>query len=182
MAADFIFPEDYVLVARIAGPHGLRGEVKVQHFSDSAETILKYSSVVIVDNSGQLSPAMQIRKSRLQGKNAIIKLEGIDNRDSAEDLHGMGVLVSKADLPALAENEYYWYQLMNLPVSTADGQEVGTICSIFSNGAQDIMVVKDGDKELLIPVVESIIREHTEKGVVITPPPGLLEVQRGADE
>ena len=182
MAADFTFPEDYVLVAKISGPHGLRGDVKIQCFSDSAETILDYSKLVIVDNQGHLSPALQVQKSRLQGKTVVLKLEGIDDRDKAEKLQGKGILVSKTDLPALAEDEYYWYQLLHLPVTTEEGQLLGVIESIFSNGAQDVMVVKDGNSELLVPIVDSIIKEHNEKGVVITPPPGLLEIQRGADE
>jgi 16S rRNA processing protein RimM len=182
MVADFTFPEDYLLVAIITGPHGLKGDFKLQCFSDDTETMLGYPRLVLVDNQGHLSPALQVEKCRIQGKTVVLKLEGVDDRNQAEALHGKGILVRKADLPALAEDEYYWYQLVNLPVATADGQKLGVIDSIFSNGAQDIMVVKDGNTELLIPIVDSIIKEHTEKGVVITPPPGLLEIQRGADE
>lgn len=182
MVTDFIFPDDYVLVAKIAGPHGLKGDVKLQCFSDSTETMLEYPRLVIVDNQGQISPALQVEKCRQQGKTVVIKLEGINDRDKAGELHGKGILVRKKDLPALAEDEYYWYQLVHLPVMTAEGQKLGTIDSIFSNGAQDVMVVNDGNTELLVPIVDSIIKEHTEKGVVITPPPGLLEIQRGADE
>lgn len=182
MVADFTFSEDYVLVAKIAGPHGLKGDLKLQCFSDSIETMLEYSRLFLVDIQGHLSPALQIQKCRLQGKTVVIKLEGIDDRNKAEELHGKGVLVRKEDLPALAEDEYYWYQLLHLPVTTAEGQKLGVIDSIFSNGAQDVMVVKDGNTELLVPIVDSIIKEHTKTGVVITPPPGLLEIQRGADE
>jgi len=182
MIADFSFPDDYVLVAKIAGPHGLKGDVKLQCFSDDAKTLLGYSRYVIVDNQGLLSPVLEVHKTRLQGKTIVVKLEGVDDRNTAEELHGKGILVKKDDLPQLAEDEYYWYQLLNLPVTTADGQKIGTIASIFSNGAQDVMVVKDGATELLVPMVDSIIKEYSEKGVVITPPPGLLEIQRGADE
>lgn len=182
MAADFTFPDDYVLVARISGAHGLRGDLKIQCFSESAETLLDYSRFVIVDNLGNISSALQVEKSRLHGKTAIVKLEGINDRNNAEALRGNGILVRKTDLPALAEDEYYWYQLLNLPVTTEEGQLLGTIESIFSNGAQDVMVVKDGSSELLVPIVDSMIKEHNKEGVVITPPPGLFEVQRGVDE
>ncbi len=182
MAVEFTFPEDYVLVARIAGPHGLRGDLKLQCFSDTTDAMLEYSRLVIVDDQGQLSPDLQVQKCRLQGKTVVIKLKGVDDRNTAEQLHGQGIIVKKEDLPALAENEYYWYQLVQLPVTTADGKKVGIIDSVFSNGAQDVMVVKDGNTELLVPIVDSIIKEHTKKGVVITPPPGLLEMQRGVDE
>jgi 16S rRNA processing protein RimM len=182
MVADFTFPDDYILVARITGPHGLRGELKLHCYSDNHETMLAYSRLVITDNLGRLSPGLKVEKARVQGKAVVIKFEGINDRNTAEELQGQGVLVAKEDLPALAEDEYYWYQLVQLPVMTAEGQQLGRVDSIFSNGAQDIMVVKDGKTELLVPIVESIIKEHTKKGVVIAPPPGLLEIQRGADE
>jgi 16S rRNA processing protein RimM len=182
MAVDFVFPEEYVLIGKIAGPHGLRGEIKLQCFSDSAESMQEYSRLFVVDKQGRLSPSLQVRKCRLQGKTAVVKLDGIDDRNKAEELQGSGVLIKEEDLPPLAENEYYWYQMMHLQVTTAEGQKLGLIDSIFSNGAQDVMVVKDGNNEFLVPIVDSIIKEHTKKGVVITPPPGLLELQSGAEE
>ena len=182
MVAGFTFPDDFVLVAKIAGPHGLKGELKLHCYSDTTETMLQYSRLIIVDNQGKLSPALHVEKCRIQGKTVVIKLEDIDDRTQAEELHGRGILVRKEDLPELAEDEYYWHQLIDLPVTTVEGQKLGIIDSIFSNGAQDIMVVKDGSTELLVPIVDAIIKEYTQKGVVITPPPGLLEIQRGADE
>jgi 16S rRNA processing protein RimM len=182
MAAEFHFPEDFILVGKIAGPHGLRGDIKLHCFSDNPEAMLDYPRLVVIDKQGHLSPALQVQKCRLHGKTVVIKLEGVDDRNTAEELHGNGVLVEKKDLPPLSEGEYYWYQLIHLPVTTAEGRKIGIIDSVFSNGAQDVMVVKDGNNELLIPMVESIIKEHTEKGVVIAPPPGLLEIQSGANE
>lgn len=182
MNTDFIVPEEYVLVAKIAGPHGLRGDFKVQSFSDSPESMLNYTSLSIIDRQGDLTSAWQVQKSRLQGKTIVIKLKNIDDRDSAAQLQGKGILINKGDLPALADDEYYWYQLVNLVVTTEEGHKLGRIDSIFSNGAQDVMVIKNGKTELLVPITESIVKEHTERGVVIAPPPGLLEVQYGADE
>lgn len=182
MADGFSFSDEYILVGKVAKPHGLRGEFKVQTYSGDAETILQYSRFFLVDTQGYLTPSLPIQRSRIQGRTVIIKLEGVDDRSAAESIQGKGVLVSKNDLPVLAEDEFYWYQMIDLPVFTADDQCVGTISSIFSNGAQDIMVIKSEHRELLVPIIDSIIKEHTEKGVVITPPPGLLEIQKGADE
>jgi 16S rRNA processing protein RimM len=143
---------------------------------------MEHGRYVLVDRRGDLSVPLAVEKCRLQGKTAVVKLEGIDNRNSAEALFGKGVLVYKADLPMLAENEYYWYQFIGLEVKTEDDTSIGQVHGIFNNGAQDIMVVRDQQSELLIPIVEGVIKEHSEQGVVITPPPGLLELYNGDDE
>lgn len=183
MAVKFDFPEEqFVLVGTIAKPHGLRGELKLNCFSAESETIREHDRYVLVDGQGDLSVPLEVENCRLQGKTVIVKLEGIDNRNSAETLFGKGVLVYKSDLPALAENEYYWYQFIGLKVMTDGDVSIGRVKAIFNNGAQDIMVIRNQHKELLIPIIEGVIKEHSEQGVVITPPPGLLELYNGEDE
>lgn len=177
MAGDFYFDKDrYLLVGEVRKPHGLRGEVKILAYSDDAETLLHYDKIVLVDTGKKVSPVLTVEKARLQGKVAVLKLYSINDRDSAAALYGKGVLVDKTDLPLLEEDEYYWYRLYNLPVSTEEGEKLGIIASIFSNGAQDIMVVKNGEREILIPIIDGIIKEETEQGIIITPLPGLLEI------
>lgn len=183
MADVFPFPDDmFVLIGKVAKPHGLRGEIKLHAFSDKPETLLQYSQVVLVDNSGQLSPALNIEKSRLQGKMVVFKLETINDRDGAEAIQGKGVLLDSKDLPVVGEDEYYWYQLYDVPVYTKAGRELGRVSNIFSNGAQDIMVVKDRHQEYLIPILDTIIKEHSKERIVIDPPPGLLEMNAGINE
>jgi len=183
MTDDFVFPhEEFILVGKVVKPHGLRGEVKIFAYSDDVETLQHYATFILVDKQGQLSPSLHVEKARIQGKTVVLKLRSINDRNSAEALQGMGVLVAKENLLEVDEGEYYWFQLYDLPVFTEDGVELGTITSVFSNGAQDIMVVQRGKDEFLIPVLESIIKEQTEKKVVISPPPGLLEINTRAGE
>lgn len=179
----FVFPEEqFILVGTIAKPHGLRGELKLNCFSAGDGAFSGHERYVLVDDQGKLSEPLMVERQRRQGKTVVIKLEGIDSRDRAEKAFGKGVLIDKADLPALGENEYYWYQFIGLEVKTIDDTSVGKIHAIFNNGAQDIMVVRNQQQELLIPIIKGVIKEHNEKGVVITPPPGLLELYNGDDE
>ncbi len=179
----FTFAEDrFILIGKIAKPHGLRGEVKLFAYSDEPETLLEYKQVVLVDSRGCLSPNYEIERVRLQGKFAILKLSNIDDRNSAEAIHGRGVLIEKKDLSPVEDDEYYWYQLYDLPVSTETGTLLGTVSSVFSNGAQDIMIVKDQQQEYMIPILDTIIKEHNKEGIIIAPPPGLLEINSGINE
>lgn len=183
MAVKFDFPEEqFILLGTVAKPHGLRGEIKLNCFSAGGETAIGHDRYVLVDGQGEISIPLAVEKCRLQGKTVVVKLEGIDNRNSAEALFGKGVLIYKSDLPTLAENEYYWYQFIGLEVKTEDDSSIGSVHAIFNNGAQDIMVIRNQQSELLIPIIEGVIKEHSEHGVVITPPPGLLELYNGDDE
>jgi len=183
MVDDFTFPEDrFLLVGKITKPHGLKGEVKVFAYSADPASLTQYHRAMLVGGDGRLSPEMAIERSRVQDRVAILKLGGIDDRDEAQRLQGAGMLVYQEDLPAAEDDEYYWYRLYDLPVETAEGRYLGRVKSIFSNGAQDIMVVDDGRSEYLIPLIDSVIKEQTEEGVVITPPPGLLEINAGEYE
>lgn len=183
MADDFRFDQErFLLVGKITKPHGLSGEVKIYPYSEDAATLLQYDKAILVDGSGRLSPALVIEQARIQGKTAVVKFASIEDRNGAEALHGRGMLIFKEDLPAPGEDEYYWYRLYDMPVYTEDGGKLGIVTSIFSNGAQDIMVVRDGDKEFLIPILDAIIKEQTENGIVIAPPPGLLELNDDINE
>ncbi|MEE4241961.1 MAG: ribosome maturation factor RimM [Desulfopila sp.] len=183
MALDFCFDEDrYLLVGEIRKPHGLRGEVKVSAYSGDSGTLLNYSRVVLVDKRKNVSPALTIEKARIQGKGAILKLETVNDRERAEALYGFGILIDKSDLPLLDADEYYWHHLYNRPVCTQSGEDLGTVASIFSNGAQDIMVVKNGKREFLIPLIDAIVIDDTEERIIVSPPPGLLEINSGTAE
>ncbi|MDJ0622548.1 MAG: ribosome maturation factor RimM [Desulfocapsaceae bacterium] len=183
MAVHFVFPEEqFILVGTVAKPHGLHGELKLNSFSAEDEAFVGHERYVLVDDRGRLSEPLTVERHRRQGKTTVVKLQGIDSRDSAEEYFGKGLLVYKSDLPALGENEYYWYQFVGLEVKTTAETSIGTIQAIFNNGAHDIMVIRNQQQELLIPIIEGVIKEHNEKGVVITPPPGLLELYNGDDK
>ena len=62
---------------------------------------------------------------------------------------------------------------------TGDGRALGRVQKIFSNGAQDILVVGEGNQEYLIPILDSIIVRRTDTELIIDPPPGLLEINSG---
>ncbi len=177
MTEEFIFPADqFLLIGKIVKPHGIQGEVKIYSYSEQPENLLSYKHLVLVDVKGTLSSTLEIQKCRIQGRKAIAKIASVTNRNQAENLQGMGVLLDKDFLPQASEEEYYWYQLKGLTVKTKQGNVLGIVKHVFSNGAQDIMVINDGTSEYMVPVHTDIIVEHNDKGIVINPPPGLLEI------
>lgn len=182
MAEDYSYPaDDYLLLGKIAKAHGLRGEVKIFSYSGHPENIGRYKEIVLVDRSGKLSAALTVEKSRVQGKTAIVQLTSVNKRGLAEDIVGMRVLLAKGYLPDADEDEYYWHQYEGKLVVDQDGKTIGRIENLFNNGAQDILVVKGGKEEILIPVTKDIVVGETDETIIVNPPPGLLDLASETD-
>jgi 16S rRNA processing protein RimM len=177
MADDYNYPTDkYVLLGKVTKAHGLRGEVKIFSFSGQPENFKGYKEISLVNYAGKLSTALAVEKFRVQGKTVIAQLATVKSRDRAEEIEGMGVLLAKELLPDSAKNEYYWYQYEGKKVFDQSGHTIGIVESLFNNGAQDIMVIKSGKEEILIPVTKSIIVSETAEQLIVNPPPGLLDL------
>jgi len=170
--------KDHVLIGKIIKSHGLKGEVKVFPFSGCPENFNNYPGVILADpDSGIYRPSTVIR-SRAQGDNVILLLEGVTSRDDADMLAGHQLWLGKGEFPKLAPDEYYWFQLEGMRVFTVDGRELGVVTSIFNNRAQDVLVVTGEQGEFLIPMTKEIIqRQDDEKRIlVVAPLPGLLDL------
>lgn len=177
MAGVFSYPkEEYLLLGKVTKAHGLRGEVKILSFSGQPGNFHGYRELVLVSSDGTLSPALTLERVRAQGKTAIVKFGSLNERQEAEAVEGMGVLLKKELLPDLTDDEYYWYQFKGKKVIDITGQTVGRVANLFNNGAQDILVVRSNDNEILIPVTKSIFVQETADALIIDPPPGLLEL------
>lgn len=183
MSTSYTFSEKkYVLVGKVVKATGLRGEVSIHAISGQPENFSHYGELVLVDGSGDLSPDLVVEKLRIHKNKAVIKFDRVVDRDHAEQLIGMGVLLKKEQLPEVADDEYYWDQLTGIEVTTVDGQPLGAVETVFSNNAQDIMVISNGSQEYLVPITKEIITFQDKERMIIDPPPGLLQINLGEDE
>ena len=172
--------EKLVMIGEISKPHGIRGEVKVYSFSGQPENFAYYNTIVLRRKSGEEAGTYKIVRTRVQGKVAILLLEGLNTRDAAEALQGCTVWLDPAELQKLEPDEYYWHQLKGLTVLTESGRELGAVVDLFSTPAHDIMVVKGEGREYLIPVKTEIVINIDESGgkIYISPPAGLLDINK----
>lgn len=179
MVDTFSYPEElYVLIGIVAKAQGLHGEVAIRAFSDQPENFADYPTLRLVDKEGTLSPELKVETLRIHKGKATIKFDRVTDRGFAEKVVGMGVLVARELLPEPDEDEFYYQDLIEKTVITTDGTVVGKVKSLFSTGAQDVLVVDSGGSELLIPVTSEIVRITDEQELVIDPPPGLLDINR----
>ena len=148
-----------VFVGKISSPHGIKGWVKVISYTDPLENILSYKEWFIINEGGK--KIFAIEDFRIQGKKINVKLDGIDDRDSAEDLKNKEILVSRIELPKLEKNTYYWNDLLDLPVLDKKGNQIGKVDSLFETGSNDVLVIVNENKErLLVPfIMEEVIKK-----------------------
>jgi 16S rRNA processing protein RimM len=121
----------------------------------------------------------QVLKAARGRGHVLVRLAGIDSRDQAETLVGREVEGEAQRFPELPAGEYYWFQILGLPVVHAgDGTVLGVLTEIWPTGAHDIYVVRQGKREVLLPAVEEVIREVDLKGgcLKVWPPEGLLDL------
>jgi 16S rRNA processing protein RimM len=146
-----------ILVGRIHGAFGVRGELKLESFTDPVRTIFRYQPWILRDPRGderELSDA----HGRVTAKGLVATFPGVDDRDAAEALRGTEVWVPRAVLPPPAAGEYYWVDLEGLRVVNLEGADFGVVSHLFSTGANDVLVARGGTpgegRERMIPFLE----------------------------
>ncbi|MBZ0294575.1 MAG: ribosome maturation factor RimM [Anaerolineae bacterium] len=177
-------PEDtpsgpfYLLLGEILRPHGIRGELRVRILTDYPERMLEFDSVHIgTDPESPEAAIYQIEKLRLSKGYGLLKLEGIDDRNQAELLRDLYVMIDVDEAIPLEEGEFYLYQVIGLTVQTEQGQALGTIREVLETGANDVYIIDSPEyKEILLPVTpETVLNTDIQSGLVtVRLPEGLL--------
>ena len=148
-----------IYLGKITGAHGIKGWLKIQSFSSPPENILNYPSWII-NNQGE-EDFYSIEQGRKQNNKIVVKLEKIDDRNTAESLINSKIQILRSDLPKLSNENYYWSDLVGLSVLNSEEKVIGKIESLIETGANDVMVIITlKDERILIPfVMHEIIKE-----------------------
>jgi len=141
-------------MGRFGAPHGVRGWLKVQPYTEATEGLLGYKQWWI--GSQQSWRQCELLEGRVHGSELVVRLDGIEDRDQAAAMRGWQVAVRRADLPAPEEGEYYWSDLVGLNVVNLQGNALGCVQEVFATGANDVIAVR-GERQRLIPFIESVV-------------------------
>ncbi|MBM7708110.1 ribosome maturation factor RimM [Enterococcus lemanii] len=169
---------EYLNVGKIVNTHGIRGEVRVISQTDFPEERYKKGAKLTLFRDGKQPLVLVITNHRKHKNFDLLTFEGYPNINDVEVFRNGILKVAEEDLTDLEENEFYYYEIIGLPVIDENGQKLGVVKEILSPGANDVWVVqRKGQKDALIPYIESVVKkidlENEEIHVEI--PEGLLD-------
>jgi 16S rRNA processing protein RimM len=139
-----------VLLGRITGAHGLKGEVRIAAFTAEPEDVAAYGPLQNADGS----VTVEIASLRPVGDGAVVaRLAGIADRTAAERLRGIELYVPREKLPLAGADEYYYSDLIGLAVFSPEGEALGEVVAVHNFGAGDLVEVRapQGRQTTLIP-------------------------------
>ena len=146
----------YVLIGKIVGVHGLKGTNKFKSYAESLSVFYPGQSILIRDNRNR-ETSVELDWIKSHTGTPLISFKGVTDRDRAEALIGAELFIPETELPELDEDTYYWFELIGIEVYNTQEDYLGRITSIFPTGSNDVYVVKNKTKELLIPALESVV-------------------------
>lgn len=165
-----------LVVGRVVRPHGLKGELVVEVLGEVPERFAPGAVLGLGDPEGAPA-ACEVRAVRPDRGRILVTLAGISDRTAAEALRGALFSIPTAEARALEPGRYYPHELEGLLVVGEDGTELGVMTGVLENPANDLWVVRAGDREVLLPAVREFVLavDLAERRIVIRPIPGLFD-------
>ncbi|GAA1522331.1 ribosome maturation factor RimM [Sphaerisporangium rubeum] len=164
-----------LVVGRIGRPHGVHGEVTVEVRTDDPEARFSPGTSLATDPP-QTGPLV-VEGARWHKNILLLRLAGVSGREGAEALRGTLLVIDSADVPPPSDpDEFHDHQLIGLTVVTAGGEIVGEVTDVRHHG-QDLLVIRRGAEDVLVPFVKALVPEVDIDGgrLVVDAPPGLLD-------
>jgi 16S rRNA processing protein RimM len=155
-----------VTLAAVVGAHGVTGEVRLKLFGEGVAALKRYRAFN--------DSALTVEKLKDDGKGgAIARFTEVTDRTAAERLRGTALTVPRASLPPLGEGEYYYADLIGLPVVSTTGEALGTCVAVENFGAGDVIEIErlgEGGKKptrFMVPMREDAVPEWSHERLVI---------------
>lgn len=151
-------PEQMIDIGRIAGTHGLRGDLKVRLNSGDPDLLNEIDRVSLRLPDGTVVGLDIIRRAVHKGQ-VLLRFKGYESINLVEHMMRSQVFIDEDALPELGNDEFYWKQLDGLKVFEQQHGEIGTLKDMYTTAAHDTWVVQGRYGEVLIPVVKEFIHE-----------------------
>lgn len=174
-------------VGRLVKAHGLKGALKIELYTDEPDRRFATGATFtlqVPESSPWHGRPLTVREFRWMNSHPVAFFEGVDDRSAAEELVKAILWIDEDSEASVPEDDaWYDHQLVGLDV-VRDGEVVGTVARVDHFPAQDLLAVRVGEEEILVPFVKAIVPEvDIEAGrVVVTPPAGLFEALEGEEK
>jgi 16S rRNA processing protein RimM len=158
-------PETDLRIGLVRSAHGVKGALRVELLTDFPDRFAPGREVKVGGRR------LRVVRSAEQPDGLLLTFDGIDDRTAAEQLIGAYCTVPLDDARPLPANQYYHFQLVGLKVFDIRGaRDLGEVAEVLTYPANDVLRVTDGSREVLIPMIRSVVRS-------ITPSEGRITVE-----
>lgn len=166
--------KEFIEAGEICGTHGVRGEMRVNPWSDSPDFLTGFKKLYL-DCCGEKS--LTVQSSRVHKNLLLLKAEGVDSIEDAERYRGKTVYIKREDIN-LPKGSYFMQDIIGCGVFDADsGESLGEISDVSKTGANDVWHIQRNNREYLIPVIKEVLCSvDIEKGEIkIRPLKGIFD-------
>lgn len=170
--------EDCFYLGKISKPFGYKGEVSVFLDVDSPEEYSELEEAYVEINKRLV--LYEIESIRIQTNKAVVRFADVTNEDVAR-LVGKSLFLPLEYLPELEGNNFYFHEITGFDVEDEENGMIGKIAGVYENTPQPLLSIEFEDKEILIPAIDSIIKEvdRSKRLMKIKAPQGLIELYIG---
>jgi 16S rRNA processing protein RimM len=145
-------------IGKVVGTHGIKGYLKVISYAESIASFAPGKQLAL-RKQGKPVVTYGIESAHPHKRGMLLALNGIASVDAAREWVGSELCIDKASLPEPEKGTYYWHQIIGIEVFTVNDRHLGRVAAIFPTGSNDVYVVRDGKKEVLIPAIDSVVLE-----------------------
>ncbi|HSJ07127.1 MAG TPA: ribosome maturation factor RimM [Longimicrobiales bacterium] len=174
---------DHLVVGHISKAHGNRGELFVWPLTDSPAVIFAPGRELLLGDEAGARAAdgatVEVESARAFKRGVLVKFAGVEDRDAAGLLARHYLLLHRAEVPPLDDDEVFYHELLGMTVEDVAGGRVGRVREVFETEPHHLLEVEGEDGRMrLIPFAARIVREvdRVSRRVVIDPPAGLLDL------
>ncbi|HQR03704.1 MAG: ribosome maturation factor RimM [Proteobacteria bacterium] len=149
-----------IVLGRIVAPYGVAGWVHIHPFGDDPAAWKNMPAWWLAPEAE--SASWQVRALagfKAHGDGWVARFDGVNDRSGAEALKGFYLGAPREALPEAGNGEYYWADLVGLAMVNLEGEALGTVVSLIETGANDVLVVQEGETERLLPFVDAVVKE-----------------------
>lgn len=168
-----------IFLGRIVKAFGIRGELKFHPSDDFWDDVLQSKNLIWVRRiEGKLSDhALAIEKARPHGANFVFRVEGVDDRNAAENVVGSEVYIDEEQIDVDMPDGLLPYQLVGMNVKSDTGEALGKVSSVIYSSAHDVYEVTGKRGSFLVPAVPEFIVsiDGSTETIVVRPMPGLID-------
>ena len=172
--------DKWISIGEIVAPQGLKGDIRIKPSSDFPERFTKPGKRWIQKTNEMPTEIKLIKGTLIPGKSIyVVSIEGVSNRSSAEKIIGWNLVIPTDSRPNLNDDEYHYLDLIGLEARKGPKKTlIGHVTDLIKGGNDLLEIELIEGKKILVPFVKEIVPEIEikEKWLLLTPPPGLLEL------